>query len=1147
METKQLGSNIYYDHTKKDDKHFFGGFLNLAQNNIDAFLQVFAEKFNNNKFVGSKDFLDSSLKDKLSDAEFQNRIDFLKFHFPVIRFIQLSSNNDRSMLKSKIILLFDAIDKLRNFYTHYYHAPLTLPDELYQIIDNILLNVAIDVKQNKMKDDKTRHLLSKNLSEELEIHYQKNLDNLKKIKLEGKKVNLNDKEGIKNGVLNNAFNHLIYKKDDKQYVSFNYQSKNRENEETENGITISQSGLFFLLSMFLNKKEMEDLKSKAKGFKGKIIKEGEENISSLKFMATHWVFSYLTFKGTKQRLTTDYNKETLLVQIIDELSKVPDEVYKTFDKETQNKFIEDINEYLKEGKEDLPLEESKVVHPVIRKRYENKFNYFAIRFLDEFVNFNTLRFQIHLGNFVHDRRIKNINGTDFETERLVKERIKVFGRLSNISELKKDFIENKLEKNNNTGWEIFPNPSYNFIENNIPIYVGIDKIKNELNDIKKERINQKPEERKRRKEGKTQKYQITQMIAGKSEINYEEPVALFSLNEIPALLYEVLVKQTTPDEIERKIVQKLEERLVTIKNYDPKQPLPASQISKRLKYNDNSQNIDTNIILHLLSKELKETNDKLNLIDFHRAEYNKKVKGKFIRKFIFTNSELGKEATWLSQDIKKFMPEEVRKNWKGYEHSQLQQSLAFYEKRPNEAFNLLKSVWDFNNENHTWNKWIKSSFVNKFFDRFYESYLRGKKRYLSELIENISQHLDNKKSLNKFIKQQTPKDFLEKRFYTYESLEIEKTKILSKPFVFPRGIFDEKPTFIKGKKINENPELFAEWYQYSYNNNHEYQKFYDWERNYIDLLTEESQKDEDFKNNKKKLNKTEQMNLLMMKQDLLIKKVKTQDLFLKLIAERLFEKVFNHSINISLEHVYISQEERIEKEIIALAQSERKEGDTSPNIINDNFIWSKTIPFERKQIFEPAVKLKDIGKFKHFLLDQKINRILSYDETKIWNKNNLENEISIGRNSFESIRREDLFKEIQQLEKDILQTYNSNYNHPLELEFKGNPQFKTYIVNGILRKNKDCFKGDEDDWLYNLNDKDFDNLTIEELSEKSKSIQIAFLLIMIRNKFAHNQLPAKQFYNLINQKFPNIKKETISMLYLDFVKIAKDDLIKILN
>ena len=102
--------------------------------------------------------------------------------------------------------------------------------------------------------------------------------------------------------------------------------------------------------MFLTKKETEQLKANIKGFKAKVIGEDAEitkENNSLKYMATHWVFSYLSYKGLKRRVKTSFEKTTLLTQMIDELSKIPNEVYETLSVSNKEEFLEDIKEFIR--------------------------------------------------------------------------------------------------------------------------------------------------------------------------------------------------------------------------------------------------------------------------------------------------------------------------------------------------------------------------------------------------------------------------------------------------------------------------------------------------------------------------------------------------------------------------------------------------------------------------------------------------------------------------------------------------------------------------------------------------------------------------------------------------------------------------------
>lgn len=1167
-ELEKKGRGINYDHSKIADKHYFGGYLNLAQNNIDAVFAAFANRLGlKSDKLDNIGIINNYLSDRLSTPDYLSRIDFLKQYFPVVHFLNLPITDDRfkhiedekkdaecrKMFRDNFCLLLKAIKKLRNFYTHHYHAPLTFGEELYSLLDNVFLSVVHVVKKDKMKDDKTRHLLKKELNTELSQLEIAKEAKLKLDKANGMKVSL-DKVSIKNAVLNDAFYHLLYKNDE---VNRNYKSRFTCEEAAENSITLSQSALLFLLGMFLSKKEGEDLRSRVEGFKGKVVKNEEKpiniNNNSLKFMATHWVFGHLGFKGLKHRLSTGFSKETLLIQIVDELSKVPDEVYRNFTKEQQESFIEDINEYIKTGNVTDTLEESIVVHPVIRKRYEDKFNYFVLRYLDEFADFPTLRFQVHIGNYVHDKRTKNIEGTHYQTDRVVKEKIKVFGKLSEVTNVKSNFITTTT---NNESWEIYPNPSYNFVSNNIPVFInlqksslaGAGKLFSEIlkikESIKEDNIN--------RRECKATKEQITHLIDNNikgskfKDIYIGEPTAILSLNELPALLYELLVNKKSAKDIENMLVEKLIARFSTIRTFKHGDKLPTSQITKKLLKSSGIENTDTKKLINAIKAEITITDEKLLLIADNRRELKEKKNGQPKRKFVFTNKELGQEAKWLADDLKRFMPKASRENWRGQHHSQLQQSLAYFNQKPKEAFSLLKEFWDFDDDSFLWNENVKHAFISsKSFDNLYSSYLNNRKELLTNMLAQTIGFKDDRKRLKQFTEQHHVWNLFYKRLYTIDPTESQIAKLLAKPLVFPRGIFDEKPTYIKGKSISENPELYANWYRYSYQQ-HDLQRFYEYSCDYKDLFESRIKTDNEITENKYELTKEQQFNLFKQKQDKQIKQVKTQDLYLKLIAEDVFQKIFQYRQVLNLKDFYLTQEERLAKEKMALIQSERESGNCSDNIIRDNYIWSMTVPFKDGQINEPYVKLKDIGKFKRFLLDKKVERIFLYDTNRIWTKLELEQELELLPASYEVIRREELLKELQGFEQFILQKWDfDKKNHPLELQQGKHPNFKCYVANGILER-FNLADAPEVKWIKSLNEQTFEEVSITDLKAKPEIVQKVYLLVMVRNKFVHNQLPAIEYYELIKQfvtKDDCSKSfESYSSFFLEFVKCTIGEL-----
>lgn len=690
--TQRIETGLSYYHDNPEDKHFFGGFFNLAQNNIKHVLY----EFNTRLHIDFKDkniynIINIYFSPKCSYTDWERGIEVLKEYFPVVEYLDLpvthpkfekfeieeQERKKRKYFRDNFRLLLNAINDLRNYYTHYFHSPISVPQEVFRFLDTSLLEVCLKVKKDKMKDDKTRQLLKKGISDELGKLRKIKKEELIQRKREGKRANPNDNEAIENAIYNDAFSHLLYKNKDAYELKDIRKSEYPEEKQNKMQMPFSRSGIVFLLSMFLSKKEVEQLKSNIEGFKGKVFGPDDEvskKENSLKFMATQWVFSYLAFKGLKQRVKNSFNKETLLMQMIDELSKVPDEIYRNLSEKAKNEFLEDMNEYIQERDgDDHSLQNSTVVHPVIRKRYENKFNYFVMRYLDEFANFPTLKFQVYAGNYLHDNRTKTIAGSNFTSARMIKERINVFGKLSEVSKYKSDFFSDEQQE---TDWELFPNPSYNIVGNNIPIHIDLLKHKQDATNVFAEinRLRSKTNPKKKRGKRKT-KQEIVEMIYSKNKnLAMGEPTALLSSNELPALLYELLVNKKSGEELEKAFVDKIIERYNTILHYQPGQSFPHSQMSKKLlKSQEKQEQYDIEKLIGAIETEVERTNDKLDLIARNRKETEELDKyRKPKRKFIFFTNELGQEATWLAYDLKRFMPVSARAEWKGNQHSELQ-------------------------------------------------------------------------------------------------------------------------------------------------------------------------------------------------------------------------------------------------------------------------------------------------------------------------------------------------------------------------------------------------------------------------------------------------------------------------------------------
>jgi len=1145
-----------FNHTLNDQKYYFAGYLNLAENNIKTLEKAYGEHF----LCSGKETIISNLNNTSSLIDWDLKVKFLSQYLPVVSYLNLDTdpNSTFKIIKKEfsenLSSLFDSIGSLRNFYSHYYHRPLTeeLNIELLSFLDRTFVAVCINVKKKRMKDDKTKQLLKATLNNELDLLLKAKKEELLKKKKEGKKVSI-DAISMKNSVLNDAFNHLVQlDKNSREEIPGRFYTSvlGDNNKYTENEINISMSGLLFLLSMFLTKKQNEDMRSRIFGFKGTIDpdKSISKSNNSFRNMATNWVFSYLSFKGMKKQLGNTFKKESLLVQIVDELSKVPHEVYQTLSPHHQEMFLEDMNEYLKEGNKKLCLEDSIVVHPVIRKRYEDKFNYFAIRYLDEFVEFPSLRFQVNVGNYVHDRRMKTIDGTKTETDRMVKEEIRAFGKLSVISKLKADFFAKDLPSD--ISWEMYPNPSYNISANNIPVY--IDLIKSSVAgavDVGKDhksyqaKLDLDEDKRKRnRKEGKPGKTEIARILLGKKQILFEKPTVLLSLNELPALLYEVLKeggdKQDIGKRIEDKIVEKIVAQYKLIDQYDGTIELPGSVIPKKLRKSGSEKCTNMDKLLRAVKRELEITQEKLDLIKNNKKKFESKEKdekGK-ARQHVFYTNELGQEATWIANDIKRFMPRDVKEKWRGYHHSNLQKLLSQYNQSRNEAVKCITCFWNFDQQT-PWGKGIKEAFYKSTFEEFYKAYLDNR----MDVYKTLENNLIAAKGHSKLFNKEKKKAFVlfDKHLYNIPDINTQKERLKSTLFILPRGIFDSKPTFIKGIKYEEDPSCFADWYQFANNAGNEYQQFYNLTRSYTSLFEETKKNNEGLKENKKGLSADEQFDFFKMRQDLKIKKIKTQDLFLFQIVKDLYKKVFGRTFpeGLELKDMYQTPAERQANYELAVKQSQRTEGDKSDNLYNTNFLWNLTVPFETGKIKEPQVKLKDIGKFYKFAADEKVQTILSYSDRE-WSKLDLEKELELMPTSYEVIRREQLLRDIQQFEKRILENYPSDGNaHPRDFEIVRNgilsPSFNFYLLKGVIIKNN-LASEEECQWFeqVHLNKTQF----YPEVATKSTIIQSAYLLLLIRNKMLHNQLPSKQNFEFMTTLYPFQGYENYSTYLLSVTK-----------
>lgn len=1112
-----------FNHYNPEDKYFFGGFLNNAEENITASFNEIAKRLNKKDTSKPIEILQEILSENIIDTEWDRNIKVIAEYFPFVKLLetiterQYEQNQNKPFFKDRnarqnfknlflynCIILFNCPLQLRDFYTHFYHRNFItkpFPDFKQTTTDNIAISVYVknEAIQHSTQSDGVNFIARSifELLDELKLETVSQVNN-QRIKPNEKhsflkKKYQNDFEGLNDEEINKKFKKIFnpfweYNKQKNIMVLKDFHksrfvekveidSKEEKPKKEFFHEIISRSGFLFLLSLFVDRKNTEFILDNSTNFKASF---------DLQKLATRWVYTYNCYRGLKNTVNTTFPKETLLSKMVDYLSKVPDEVYQLLSTEQQEMFLEDMNEYMRDNEENNDSSEaSKVVHPVIRKRYSNEFNYLALSFIDQYIQLPNLRFAINLGTYVHNKKEKIVGKgkTSSTTNRVIKEDIRIYARLNEVIDFKNSFFlkENTNEDNKDGYWEEFPNPHYAIKDNNIGIYF-----------INKDDIQTNLEER---SNGKKKKASIIEILTETESdtIKYGKPHALLSCYELIPLIFDYFQKvknsrekklnekelDAIPIQIENKILSAINSFTKSFENYSegksilesyPKKLSQTSNETSFLEVQDENRN-SIKKILQDIDKEIQKSQDKLDILKKNENEFQNNE-----RKAVFSKKEIGEEATWLANDILRFMPSSFKKDWKGYEHSHLQYLLAFYDVRKTEVFQLLNQKWPLYEDNFI-GKSLRTFLDNrKTFESFYKGYLDKRKEIFENLKNNLSLNNDNLFRV------------FDKRKYITQSLESYKNAILEQPVSFSRGIFEDKKAAIKNEwsKIPKDPAT-------------EYQSFY----NLINIYTNEVIGKEEKKEKYKKLRA--------------INKVKVQDYYLKLMVDSLYQDLFNQPLDKSLSDFYVSKTEREKIKADAKANQE----------LNDSFLWNKTVSLKGRITATP--KLKDLGKYKRAIRDEKITTLLTYDNrtwTYALQKPKKENDndykelhyssLTMELQEYEKVRSKELLKQVQELEKQILEEYtdfSSTQTHPTDFERDGNPNFKEYLAHSILENEDDLDKLPEKAEALKKLDETITNPIIKK----------AIVLIIIRNKIAHNQYPPKFIYDLATSFIP--KKE----------------------
>ncbi len=421
--------------TLSDDPQYFGGYLNIARHNVSLIINQITDAFSYLNFKKINDDEDikkgthilvnifNPARPEFED-ERQKVYNYLlkRHHLPFVKIFnsEVSNENDDNYidfarLHNFIIKSFRSLDGLRNAFSHH---------------------LAIDDDGNKTK---RKSEVDDSIVDDIELLF-KNAPMFSYIR-----------------------NFQTQKEEDYEHLK-KYKLFTAENQ-------LSDQGLYFFVNLFLERSQATKFLKRFKGFK---------NETTPPFRATIQAFTSYCVKVPDVRLGNENPKHTLLMEMLTELNKCPKELFyhltdedkKEFEprlqeKEKQNVVLNSTN-YEDISNEDL---DETVKELTAFKRNEDRFPYFALRFLDETNALKNIRFQITLGKLIVERYDKKI--TDKFQDRRVLKIVKAYGKLSDFTDKESDvlnILKKGFEDNETIQFEQYA-PHYNMSNNKIAFYV----------------------------------------------------------------------------------------------------------------------------------------------------------------------------------------------------------------------------------------------------------------------------------------------------------------------------------------------------------------------------------------------------------------------------------------------------------------------------------------------------------------------------------------------------------------------------------------------------------------------------------------------------------------------------------------------------
>jgi hypothetical protein len=1073
----------------KNDPQYFGSYLNMARLNILNISNHLAKKYGLTVLDDEAKITTSFLGDK-GNKEYKTKQSHIYSnlirYMPVAKVFDFerlpkderekTENNygkDFNKLTDTLNEIFKELNEFRNDYSHYYSTE---------------------------KQDKRKLEISSELKEFLNTNFSRAVSYTK--------------DRFKD----------VFSDDDYKIAS--------QTVLVNNDNTITQDGIVFLTSMFLDRENAFQFINKIVGLKGTQTKE---------FKAKREVLMAFCINLPHDKFVSENTEQAFSLELINELNKCPKTLYNVISENEKQHFLpkledEQIDNVLENSVPYTIDDYENYIENITKKvRNKNRFSYFALKFIDQKKLFKDWRFQIDLGKVVLDKYSKQLNGKN--EDRIVTENAKAFGMLKDLND--EETVLTKIHTGENkTYFEQFA-PHYNFDNNKI----GISRKEDSAKFISK-------------KTDKKVKFNLLQPL----------PEAFLSINELPKILLLEYLEQGKTEQLindfieinkskilNKEFIELIKSKLTDLNTFNKrsrgkkeKSAYKKETLNHLLgrkeklnqilaEYNLNVKQIPTRILDYWLNivdvQEKTAISDRIKLMKRDCMDRIKAMeKGKA--------PKIGEMATFLAKDIVDMLISEgKKKKITSFYYDKMQECLAlFADKEKKELFISICNELKLNEpDGHPFLKKINLKDFSYTSD-LYKVYLEEKELYIEN---NFYKKEWNKNAKKKLTIVLLPPDKLDKSKlpFTFRQLEKEKSSFdkwleyvtkgkettdKKKPVDLPTNLFDDTLIELLKKELsnynikfkdraNYN-ELFKIWWK-EYRKD-DIQEFYSAEREYTfedEKLNFKINTQPKFKNyyihfaqnvfNKKQALRNEERktnrNLPPIQSYLVIKTIRNKigntEKEIRMLQEEdrlmllMFEQLTKENMNLKLEKVNELLNESIEiKEKIP---GELSFDDSGKKTITRNIVETR--------------KRKEYSVLQKYIYDRRLPELFEYfPETDI---------------PIEKIKTE-------------LDAYNKAKDIVFDLIFKLEEAIIKKDETGIKELNKDengnIQKGNiqHKPYLYWL-------LKNDLITEKEFTF-----MNMVRNTFSHNQFPQKKTMELFITKWNENKfAEQIVEIYTQII------------